>query len=341
MNFFGTELAYQIGCRRGGDFPRSGMTEGPHGLRTLPLAHWAENLHPLIRDEAIAYFQRPNPDVDGGISWHRMRAHLLSSQVACVNFLMPFATRPEALVQLLQPLYPGEDIETLPIHGERVNGRPCHLAFEWVGRGNHLDEAPLGTSLTRGANCTSADAMVLLAIGGRTEMLLIEWKYTERYGSPLRNPNRIGTGGAEETANDERRRRYAGRLFWPDGPLAPTDAFGFDDLLCEPLYQLARQQMLAFQLQRAREEGADQVRVLHVAPQANRALNRNTSPSLRGLFPERGVFEVWSGLLAEPTCFVKRNAGQFFGAFDAHRHSLGEWHNDIRHRYASVFRSWP
>lgn len=335
MGFFETELEHQILYRRGGGFPKSGQVTEVYDLRVLPKAYWEENLHPLIRGETVTYFQTPSRDCSGRITWHKMRGHLLSSQVACVNFLMPFATRPRDLEALLQRVFPGEKLRVQPISHEGVEGEDRYVAFEWVGRGNHLSEAADGSKLTRGANCTSTDAMVLVEVSGRLEMLLIEWKYTEKYGSPVPNPARKRADGTIETANDERRRRYADKLFAPAGPLKRDPELSFDDFLWEPLYQLARQQMLAFQLEKAKEEGVDVVRVLHIGPAANTALNRITSPKLRDRYPDQGVFEMWPALLVHPDRFIKRSIGDLFSSSPASP-DLKAWHREMTVRYSGA-----
>ncbi|MEF2554072.1 hypothetical protein VQ042_22495 [Aurantimonas sp. A2-1-M11] len=54
------------------------------------------NLAPSLRPSAAAYFERH------GVAWHRHANHALSSQVCCLNFLMPLAQRPETLARLVQ-----------------------------------------------------------------------------------------------------------------------------------------------------------------------------------------------------------------------------------------------
>src|SRR5262245_32505862 len=52
------------------------------------------NLAPGIRDAAIAYF-------GDQIAWHTHANHALSSQVCCLNFLMPLATDRDRLSILI------------------------------------------------------------------------------------------------------------------------------------------------------------------------------------------------------------------------------------------------
>ena len=109
------------------------------------------NLAPGIRGDAIAYFNA------NGIAWHTHANHALSSQVSCINFLMPLATQPGLLARII-----GEALKiTTPTMLEvenGPNGRPWFVGFEWIGRANYLNEAGKRGARTRGANATSADA---------------------------------------------------------------------------------------------------------------------------------------------------------------------------------------
>jgi hypothetical protein len=49
----------------------------------------------------------------------------------------------------------------------------------------------------------------------------------------------------------------------------------------EPFYQLMRQQLLAREMETARECGADVVSLLHIAPAQNACFQRVTSPNLK------------------------------------------------------------
>lgn len=251
------------------------------------------NLAPTIRNQAARQFAAR------GIAWHRHADHGLSSQVACLNFLMPLATRPDMLARLVRAALGGALPEMLEVEAG-PDGEPWFVGFEWIGAKDHLGEWPRSGRPTRGANVTSADAFLRFRRDGRTEALLIEWKYTESYGA-----------APEPMRHAERMRRYGARTFAPDGPFrAAGKEFGVADLLWEPLYQLARQQMLAWRMERDPDEPARRVRVLHVAPAANKALRKVTSPALRHLGDD--VFTLFPSLLAEPDSFVSRSTEALF-----------------------------
>ncbi len=103
--------------------------------------------------------------------------HLCDSQVCCVNFLYPFAHKPNTLKKLLQPLFPSIK-KILKIE---VNQ---YIAFELIGERNYLGEkTPKDWKRTRGANFSSADAALIFETNvGSRQIVLIEWKYTESYG---------------------------------------------------------------------------------------------------------------------------------------------------------------
>jgi hypothetical protein len=155
------------------------------------------NLEPTIRHGCQAYFGPPR-----NIAWHRYADHGLSSQVCCLNFLAPLATEPHLLSQVVGNALGIERPKMMPVE-PGPDGADWFVGFEWTGKANYLDEWAQGASAAiRGANATSADAVVRFEYAGQIETLLIEWKYTETYGAPI--PKR---------GNETRRRRYTDKAF--------------------------------------------------------------------------------------------------------------------------------
>ena len=141
----------------------------------LPVGLAEQNLVPEIRQSALAHFARHR------IQWHNGQAgkpsnHLCSSQVCCVNFLFPLADKPSALAGIFSSIYP-EIRQMLPVESDQ------YVSFEWIGAQDYLGERMSRNSQrTRGANCTSADAIVTFERkDGQRQVVLIEWKYTESY----------------------------------------------------------------------------------------------------------------------------------------------------------------
>ena len=213
----------------------------------LPREFRSENLLSSIRQETETYFE------DNKIAWHDARAHLLSSQIFCINFLGPFAQHPNALKELFEPLV--GPIATMLEPEPKEVGR--FVAFEFIGDPDvdYLNESS-GRKRTRGANCTSADAAIRFQRpDGTTEFALIEWKYTESYRSSP-SPQE-----SEEQFNKriEREHRYSNIAFAPNGPLRKDLSLKLADLFVDPIYQMLRQQMLAYRMEQAHELGAMRV----------------------------------------------------------------------------------
>jgi hypothetical protein len=204
--------------------------------------------------------------------------------VQCVNALEPMAHDPTRIVAAFGPVLP--IAEPLPIEEDRF------VAYEYIGTDDYLGESA-GGPRTRGSRTTSADAALRYRTAdGTTEIALIEWKYVEDYRGHELSRDRAGI----------RPGRY--RKLWDadDSPIR-TDLVPYDDLFVEPFYQLMRQQLLAHEMERARERHADVVRVLHVSPAGNdglrTSLNRDSHRAVGG-----DVFDVWRALLRQPDRFV-------------------------------------
>ena len=155
-----------------------------------------------------------------------------------------------------------------------------------------------GSTPARGAYATSLDAAIRYrATDGRIEIGLIEWKYTEKY------PNGNFSGDSEK--QDTRRRRYFGAFRDLDGPIR-CDLLDFEEYFFEPMYQLFRQQLLAWRMEQAHELGADVVRVVLVAPGANEAFWASLPTArwreLAGDEPF-GVAKAFSSVLRRPDRF--------------------------------------
>ena len=258
------------------------------------------NLAPSIREVALAYFSAKN------ITWHIHASHGLSSQVCCLNFLMPLATRPYALSRLVGNLLGIEPPKMLEVESG-PHGESWFVGFEWIGKKDYLNESKASLTRTRGANATSADAIVRFQHANQIETLLIEWKYTETYGAPI--PNKSREGGAR-TSNEVRADRYRDLIFAPNGPIKDDLYLKLEDFFWEPFYQLLRQQMLAYQMEKAREDETDRVRVLHVSPAGNRRLHVVTSEILNRFGSD--AFAVFAQTLVDPAAFIGRTIEQVF-----------------------------
>ena len=283
----------------------------------LPREYAEENLFPEIRQLIMAYFARNR------IKWHDGRNgkpsnHMCDSQVCCANFLFPFFDKPRALSELLRPIFPDID-EMLPIEDGQF------VAFEWIGKDNYLGEktSRLGKR-TRGANYTSADAAVKFKLkDGKTQIALIEWKYTESYFRTWLKYAKSGT---------DRTKIYEHFYLAEDCPISKEFLPNFDCLFFEPFYQLMRQQFLAHEMEKARELGADKVSLLHISPAHNYDFMRVTSPELHAV--ESSATRIWRKLVKNSDRFIGEYTENIFGNFRVEQFpELYEWWRYIGMRY--------
>lgn len=285
----------------------------------LPRECSAENLFQGIRQKALDYFSSYQ------IKWHdaierNPSNHLCDSQVCCVNFLFPFADKPNALADMLRPHFP-------TLHTMLLIENEQYVAFEWIGQENYLGEVSRSGLRSRGANFTSADAAVMFQhTDGKRQIVLIEWKYTESYS---RSYLRISSSGKDRALI------YAPLFERDDCPILLATLPELDALFYNPFDQLMRQQLLAHEMERARELEADVVSVLHLAPAQNHDFHRITSPKLGTLGAT--AMDVWRNLARPQTRFLSLNTEQLFGPlFTIQPPGMQEWLAYIGLRYRWV-----
>lgn len=205
-----------------------------HG-HLLALGHEIENLMPDLRGAAGA----PEFFRDRRIKWWKSgrsgdtrtdgpTRNLASSQVACVNFLLALARVRGGLQAMLRAV--DTDVEDVAVVVDR-DGQSALVEIEWVGWTEPLE----GRGVSRGANQTSADAVIVARTAAGNRAYVFEWKYCEAYP----NPDNKGAG----RSGDTRRSRYLARYHAPSSSF--TGEIPLDDLLYEPFYQLMRLRLLA------------------------------------------------------------------------------------------------
>jgi hypothetical protein len=232
------------------------------------------NLWAGIRDDAISYFSRNSITWWMGDEKTEPTGHLLSSQVACINHLYFARQRKDVATAILRNV--SDKIE------EAMKIEGGYVEFEAIGRENYLGEK----SHTRGANCTSVDAIMVGAKkGGANILILVEWKYTEEY----REDNKY---------NPERYKVYNKLLEEKDCPIDTEDC---KSLYYEPFYQLMRQTLLGWKMVQAGEYECDEYIHIHVIPENNIELRESvTSPRLKG----DTMSEAWKSVLQEPERYI-------------------------------------
>lgn len=286
----------------------------------LPVDLAEQNLVPEIRQSALAHFARHR------IKWHdgqggKPSNHLCDSQVCCVNFLFPFADKPTALAEVLRPIFP-EVQNMFPIESGQ------YVSFEWIGAQNYLGERiSRNGQRTRGANCTSADAIVMFERrDGKRQVVLIEWKYTESYGGTFLKFSDSGT---------DRTEIYRHLFEREDCSIRKDILPSFDALFYEPFYQFMRQQLLAHEMEKAHELDADIVTVLHIAPAHNIDFCKVTSPQLVNL--GETATSIWRKLVKPDGRFISISTEQLFSSLFAGRFpEIKTWADYIRSRYSWI-----
>lgn len=245
--------------------------------RPFVLKHQDKNLWHKIRKEAIEYFK------ENKIVWwpgsDKPTGHLLSSQVACVNHLFILRHDKEASLKILKNI----NAEFVEVYPDFEGG---FIGFEVVSKNSYLNE---GDSKTRGANCTSVDAMMTgkLSNGDKIQVF-IEWKYTEYYSNSDKS---VGSSGKT------RKQRYDSLIKSKDSPIKPTVSIA--NFYYEPFYQLMRQTLLAWQMTKNKnnELNANDWIHLDIIPENNLALRyKVTAPDLI----QTGIEEAWKSQLNEP-----------------------------------------
>lgn len=303
------------------DLARSeGVYKGKPRPFCVPLEFAEQNLFPEIRESALSHF------AEHSIKWHdgqngKSSNHLCDSQVCCVNFLFPFADKPEALAQVLRPIFP-ELEKMLPVESGK------YVSFEWIGQENYLGEKiSRNGQRTRGANYTSADSIVMFERKDRKrQVVLIEWKYTESYGGTFLKISDSGT---------DRTNIYRHLFESADCPIKKDILPSFDSLFYEPFYQSMRQQFLASEMEKAHEMGADIVSLLHIAPAHNTDFRKVTSPELVKL--GESATGIWKKLVKNEGRFISVSTEQLFGNLSAEKSpEIKTWLEYIHLRYAWV-----
>jgi len=167
------------------------------------------------------------------------------------------------------------------------------VAFEWIGVDNYLSEGPRGRPVSaarrrRGTKATSADFVVRFRReDGCIQVVLGEWKYSETYKAKSVRISRWHTDRAPV---------YRPHLEKPGCQIALDGELDLPDLMYDPFDQMMRAQLLASEMERAREMDAYVVSYLHIAPRANGDLMKKiTAPKL----VDRGadVHEAWASLV--------------------------------------------
>lgn len=214
--------------------------------KVLKSSDRAKNLYEPIRDDVIKYMEN--------IRWWHMAnekdtevtAHTLSSQVHCLNHLFAIRNDEKIIKKVLKTATGMEFDEILPslIPGDNL------ITFEFVYKNIELLNE---TQETRGAHCTSIDAVVYARKGTEKWLIPIEWKYTEAYDPEKKQFNNF--------------ERYINMV-------SPTSRLkAWDDLYRkDPFYELGRQTLLMEKIIENEPETADNFSHIVVVPTGNKEM---------------------------------------------------------------------
>ena len=217
------------------------------------------NLWEGIRDNAIEYFSKYN------IDWHKdingepkegPEGHLLSSNIACINHLFFLRQKKDLATLVLK------NIDERIVNSEIVDDG--YIEFEKMGGQNDNPLSEKSDQRKRGSKSTSIDAlMVGKKSDGKNILVLIEWKYTEKYENQ----------DCKFIAKDNYHQNYINLLQDKNCPInVPENVKG---LFFEPYYQLMRQTLLGWKMVDLNEYDCDEYVFLHIIPHGNLDLRKN------------------------------------------------------------------
>ena len=260
--------------------------------REFVLLDGQNNLYSPIREECISYFK------DNKISWwggNSPCGHVLSSQISCLNHLFLIRNDKEAVLNIINGV---RDcfVEVLPI---AIDKEKSYISFEVVSNQDHLNEK----MITRGANCTSIDALVYARHkNGKLILLPIEWKYTESYPTCDKSTeDRPGEPQGSNARGLERLKRYS-KLIDESIQLRSLRSYKGSVYFQEPFYQLMRQTLWAEQmiLNQATEliKGDDFLHI-HIVPKKNKELLEREYR-----ISSQCMEETWKSLLSDQSKYI-------------------------------------
>jgi hypothetical protein len=310
----------------------------------LALGHEQENLMPLLRDDrAVEYCRARRIKWWRGVRWGDAKTledgtpafgptrNLASSQIACMNTLLPLAATPAALTRLLQAIDP--EVEEVERISYKRRGESCHDSFlelEWIGEGRSLEN----TAGTRGSTTTSADALLIARVrSGRRRGFLMESKFTESYPNA---PNKLnGHSGQKRRALYDKRYNDSESLTASKPPI--------EKVAYDPVWQLIRMTLLGdLMVERSRANGTegavDEMRVVVVCPRENDRYYERLTPKLLELLgsapsPGRSALEQVAARIWKPGRLIFTTPSSLIAAADGEDVPAG-WRDYLRERYA-------
>lgn len=212
----------------------------PHILKE---GYEEKNLYSKIQKKVADYFEGNSISYWNGKT---ITGNTLSSQVSCLNHLFLIRDDEEAVKNVIQALVGDRmSIETMiKVESKKEVYNPQYIAFEMVSDVDRLNEG----KLTRGGNCTSIDAFVIVRDkNGATQMIVIEWKLEENDSGnkaptwETTNNDKYITSGQTRVDNYENLIKKSKAL----RDDMKTESFFNSSLFHLPFYELMRQTLWA------------------------------------------------------------------------------------------------
>lgn len=273
------------------------------------LLNWRGNFFEVIPQKLLlSYFN------DNKISWwggKRPTGHILSSQIACINYLFLFRTDKDAVLSLAQTIC-ADLVDVLIIENDTDNTK-AYISFEVVSDKDYLNECANGQNPTRGNNCTSIDALIVAKHkNGKTILIPIEWKYTEWYGSTDKSTeDGKGNEKGSQKSGKIRLGRYSELITKSSQLKIKLNDYKGSVYFFEPFYQLMRQTLWAEQMIDPKNKKNESIQAddyihVHVIPGENHDLlkddyieNRRRTAYSNGT-TKGSLEEIWKSCLVNP-----------------------------------------
>lgn len=273
--------------------------KGQSNPHLLALGHEIENLFEPLRgnDGGVKFF------ADRSLRWWRSARsgdtqgkdvptrNMASSQIACVNFLLPLIGIEGALAAVLRTI--DSDVQDVMLIDHKKSGTTSPVELEWIGVDRQGVDQPLekDARAIRGALTTSIDAFLVAKTTTAKRAYLMEWKYVEEY----RKYN-----GSGRRRSPTPRGRYLD--LYNDDSSSFNGLAPMEELLDEPFYQLMRLRLLADRMVKEQELGISDAKLVVVVPEGNTAYREViTSPPLKTRFPNcETVSDVFRATLKRP-----------------------------------------
>lgn len=260
------------------------------------LKDFKDNFRENLFKDAIDYFEKNHINWWGG---KQPTGNTLSSQVSCINHLFPIRQDHDAVLAVAQSVDSDfDDVEKLC----NDNGDNGYISFEVVSATDHLNEARgKNKKLHRGSQCTSIDAIIIAKKQGKRVLLVIEWKYVEKYGNEDKSQKQEGK---------TRLKRYSRLIDNSKQLIKNEDGYRCSVYFYEPFYQLMRQTLWAEQMKNHKEDEdikADDYIHVHVVPRGNKELLQKKYKR-----SNKDMLTTWNSCLKNPDKYVLISPAEFF-----------------------------